>query len=111
MYCKLIDAVASPQTLNLCRTAANGRMLYTTARMNPGVKYDKIRFSDGKEIALSEDPTLVESLKAATMSQRKPTKDVKRMLDQLGIPYKVSRCNSCRGVVEKIEYKIVEVVE
>lgn len=111
MYCKLIDAVASPQTLNLCRTAANGRLLYTTARMNPGVKYDKIRFSDGKEIALSEDPLLVESLKKATMSQRKPNREVKKLLDSLGIEYTVSRCPSCRGVVEKIEYQIVEVVE
>ena len=39
------------------------------------------------------------------------TAELERTLKANGVPYEVERCKSCGGVVKKISYKVVEVME
>lgn len=97
-YFKLIDAIDSPQTINVAR------------RKNGVVNYGYVELFPGKKYELADDDIFVKSLKGATVTKRHSSELV-AMLKEYGIPYTEKYCSSCGGRVKKISYCVVEVVE
>ena len=100
MYCKLIDAIKTPQTLNLAETKiANGK---------PMAVYKPRRFLPGKLYEILDDSLLLKSLKNCTRKAAYSA-ELEKELKACGVSYEVKMCKSCGGRVKKIEYHIVEV--
>lgn len=95
-YYKLIDAVTTPQRLNVVGNI-NGARRYVRITLYPGKKYE-----------LPEDELLLKSLKDVTVKV-KYDKSLEETLKSLKVPYTVKKCPSCGGRVLKIEYHLVEV--
>lgn len=101
MYCKLIDAIATPQTLNLARTKDyGGRKVasYTPVRFLPGEKYE-----------VPDDDLFLQSiLNCKKLENYTPEKEA--ALKGCGCSYEVKMCRSCGGRRKKIEYNVLEVI-
>lgn len=103
MYCKLIDAITSPLTLNIAETKEmNGKKIasYKPRRFIPGKKYE---VPEGDELFLR-------SLKDCTQ-KIKYDPSVEKALIDCGATYEIITCKSCGGRVKKIEYQVAEVIE
>ena len=100
MIAKLIDAIKTPQTLNLAETKeVNGHAMAV---------YKPRRFLPGKVYEIPDDPLLLKSLKNCTR-QSPYTAELEMMLKNCGASYETKMCKSCGGRVKKIEYHVVEV--
>lgn len=102
MYCKLIDAIETPQTLNLAESkVVNGKRIAV---------YKPRRFLPGKKYEVPDDPVFIQSLKNCKQKV-KYTPETEATLKECGSSYEVVYCKSCGGRVRKIEYHVIEVVE
>lgn len=102
MYCKLIDAITTPLTLNLAHTKEYaGRQIAT---------YKPIKFVPGEKYEVPDDELFIRSLKACT--KKDPySAELEEILTKYGVPYEIVMCKSCGGRKKKIEYNVVEVIE
>lgn len=67
-------------------------------------------FFPGEIYAIGDDPILRASIDGYKV--KKPYKqDLESRLKDAGIAYEVVRCKSCGGMVRKIEYNVLEVIE
>lgn len=97
-YFKLIDAIDTPQVINVARQL-NGVVTYGHVRLFPGEKYE-----------LGDDEIFIKSLKRAE-AKKQYSDSLIKMLDELGVKYRTDYCKSCGGKVRKIFYSTIEVVD
>lgn len=97
-YYKLIDAIKSPQKLNVVGNI-NGSRRYVRVTLYPGKKYE-----------IPEDELLMKSILDCKV-RVKYDRGIEEALKASGAKYEVKKCPSCGGRVLKIEYALVEVCD
>jgi hypothetical protein len=97
-YYKLIDAIHSPQKLNVVGNI-DGAKRYVRVTLYPGKKYE-----------IPEDELLWKSI-SETRVKTKYDKALEAALKAANVDFKVKHCPSCSGRILKIEYPIVEVCD
>lgn len=99
-YYKLIDAVATAETLCLPHRE-NGRNVYGYYTLRPGKKYDEH----------ADDPVFLEALKNDAHKKIPWTAEREEVLKKTGARYEVAMCKACGGRTKKIDVWLVEVIE
>lgn len=102
MYCKLIDAIDTPQTLTLAETKVVGGRAIAV--------YKPKRFMPGKLYEVPDDELFVRSLLNATKIVLYDAA-LEKLLAETGADFEVKLCKSCVGRVKKIEYHVLEVLD
>lgn len=102
MYCKLIDAIQTAQTLSLAEAREVGGKKIAV--------YKPKRFLPGKKYEVPDDKIFIDAIKNCTrrVTYTQETEDALKMC---GASYEVITCKSCGGKVKKIKYHVLEVGE